>query len=131
MSYRTFFGLAKEPFAADLELDAILTTAELLGVQERLEYAVRLGAIALVTGEVGARKINGAAMELRTASSLTIQDPLDYRFSRIYPGNLPPIAGRTRHQYRVFITGGTYPLDQGTNQKPGHHQKTAAGHDNR
>lgn len=56
MSYRTFFGLAKEPFAADLELDAILTTAELLGVQERLGYAVRLGAIALVTGEVGAGK---------------------------------------------------------------------------
>ena len=56
MSYRTFFGLAKEPFAADLELDAIMTTAELLGVQERLEYAVRLGAIALVTGEVGAGK---------------------------------------------------------------------------
>ena len=56
MSYRTFFGLAKEPFAADLEIDAILTTAELLGVQERLEYAVRLGAIALVTGKVGAGK---------------------------------------------------------------------------
>ena len=56
MSYRTFFGLAKEPFAANLDLDAILITTELLGVQERLEYAMRLGAIALVTGEVGAGK---------------------------------------------------------------------------
>jgi general secretion pathway protein A len=56
MSYRTFFGLTKEPFTADLDLDAILTTTELLGVHERLEYGVRLGAIALVTGEVGAGK---------------------------------------------------------------------------
>jgi type II secretory pathway predicted ATPase ExeA len=56
MSYRTFFGLAGEPFRADLDLDAILRTDDLLAVHERLRYTVRLGAIALVTGEVGAGK---------------------------------------------------------------------------
>ena len=56
MSYRTFFGLAGEPFRADLDLDAILQTDDLLSVHERLQYTVRLGAIALVTGEVGAGK---------------------------------------------------------------------------
>lgn len=56
MSYRSFFGLAKEPFSAELDLDSILTTTELLGVHQRLEYGVRLGAIVLVTGEVGAGK---------------------------------------------------------------------------
>ena len=56
MSYRAFFGLAGEPFRADLDLDAILQTDDLLSVHERLQYTVRLGAIALVTGEVGAGK---------------------------------------------------------------------------
>lgn len=56
MAYRAFFGLAREPFGADLELKAIMQTDDLLGVQERFLYAVRLGAIALVTGEVGAGK---------------------------------------------------------------------------
>jgi general secretion pathway protein A len=56
MSYRAFFGLAKEPFIADLPLDSVLTTPELLGVQQRLDYTLRLGAICLVTGEVGAGK---------------------------------------------------------------------------
>lgn len=56
MTYRAFFGLTKEPFTADLALDAILQTEDLLAVNERLNYTVRLGAIGLVTGEVGAGK---------------------------------------------------------------------------
>jgi len=56
MTYRAFFGLSKEPFSADLDLDAILKTDDLLAVNERLHYTVRLGAIGLVTGEVGAGK---------------------------------------------------------------------------
>jgi general secretion pathway protein A len=56
MTYRAFFGLAREPFTADLDLDAILQTEDLLAVHERIQYTVRLGAIALVTGEVGAGK---------------------------------------------------------------------------
>jgi general secretion pathway protein A len=56
MSYRTFFGLSAEPFRADLALEQVLTTPELLGVQQRLDYVLRLGAIMLVTGEVGAGK---------------------------------------------------------------------------
>ncbi|MDX9897062.1 MAG: AAA family ATPase [Desulfofustis sp.] len=56
MSYRAFFGLAKEPFTADLPLESVLTTPELLGVQQRLDYTLRLGALCLVTGEVGAGK---------------------------------------------------------------------------
>ena len=56
MNYRAFFGLAKDPFAADLALDAILKTKDLASVHERIVYTVGLGAIALVTGEVGAGK---------------------------------------------------------------------------
>ncbi len=56
MSYRLFFGLTREPFRADLELDEILQTNDLLAVNQRLEYVMRTGAIGLVTGEVGAGK---------------------------------------------------------------------------
>lgn len=56
MSYQTFFGLKGQPFAADLPLEAILQTEDLLEVQQRILYTIELGAIALVTGEVGAGK---------------------------------------------------------------------------
>jgi len=56
MSYRPFFGFTKEPFAADLDMDGILQTEGLLAVSQRVEYVIRIGAIGLVTGEVGAGK---------------------------------------------------------------------------
>ena len=56
MSYRAFFGFRREPFTPDIELDNILQTSELLAVNQRVEYVIRLGGIGLVTGEVGAGK---------------------------------------------------------------------------
>jgi len=56
MSYRMFFGLSAEPFTANLELNDILQTEALLAVSQRVEYVMRIGAIGLVTGEVGAGK---------------------------------------------------------------------------
>ncbi len=55
-NYRTFFELEREPFASDIELDNILQTPALKGVQDRVQYALRLGAMALVTGEIGSGK---------------------------------------------------------------------------
>jgi len=51
--YRAFFGLTKEPFATDIGGDDILETPELLNVKVRFEYVTRLGAVGVVTGEVG------------------------------------------------------------------------------
>lgn len=56
MSYRAFFGLKKQPFAADLDHEQILETPDLLAAADRLAYATGLGAIALVTGDVGSGK---------------------------------------------------------------------------
>ena len=56
MSYRPFFGLTREPFTPDIELDAILQTPELLAVNERVGYVIRIGGIGLLTGEVGSGK---------------------------------------------------------------------------
>jgi len=55
-TYRAFFGLQMEPFRADIVLSEIMETHDLLAVHERFDYAVRLGAIALVTGEIGSGK---------------------------------------------------------------------------
>jgi type II secretory pathway predicted ATPase ExeA len=54
--YRAFFGFAKEPFATDLDCGRILKTPELLEVKVRFDYVTRLGAVGIVTGEVGSGK---------------------------------------------------------------------------
>ncbi|MFC1835518.1 AAA family ATPase, partial [Thermodesulfobacteriota bacterium] len=55
-NYRTFFGMKKEAFAADLSTKEIFETDDIRSVQERFDYAVRLGSVALVTGEIGSGK---------------------------------------------------------------------------
>lgn len=56
VNYRTFFGFKKEPYGSDLDLGDILKTPELIAVQERFDYALRIGAMALVTGDIGSGK---------------------------------------------------------------------------
>ncbi len=63
--YRSFFGLHREPFSSELKIEEIITTPALEAVTERFDYVLRLGAIGLLTGEVGA----GKSTALRWASS--------------------------------------------------------------
>ena len=55
-NYRTFFGLNQEPFGTDIAMKDILKTDQLVDVKNRFDYVIRLGAIGLVTGEVGSGK---------------------------------------------------------------------------
>lgn len=55
-AYRPFFALQKEPFACDVAQKDILVTPAVSAVQDRIQYAMRLGAVALLTGEVGSGK---------------------------------------------------------------------------
>lgn len=71
--YRTFFGLTREPFPQDLKIDEILKTQDVLKVADRCDYAVRLGAMTLVTGEVG----SGKSTAIRWAASRF--HPSEYR----------------------------------------------------
>jgi len=73
--YLNFFGFTREPFGSELDLDQILQTAEVVAVAERFDYTLRLGAVALVTGEVGA----GKSTALRWA------------ISRLHPSEYRPI----------------------------------------
>jgi len=55
-NYRTFFGFNKEPFNAGIRVAEILKTPELIDIKDRFDYVLRLGAIGLITGEVGSGK---------------------------------------------------------------------------
>ena len=46
-NYRSFFGLKKEPFGADIAMKDILETDKIADVKTRLDYVIRLGAVAL------------------------------------------------------------------------------------
>ena len=61
--YMNFFGFTKEPFRSDISTKEILVTPSVKGISERIQYAIHLGAIALVTGEIG----NGKSTALRYA----------------------------------------------------------------
>ena len=63
--YRSFFGFKREPFGVDINVDDIFPTPALSHFSERFDYVLRLGAIGLLTGEVGA----GKSTALRFASS--------------------------------------------------------------
>jgi len=55
-TYRAFFGFETEPFPTDIDLRDILLTDDLKGVWNRFQFAVNIGAVALITGEVGSGK---------------------------------------------------------------------------
>lgn len=91
--YRAFFGLSREPFRSDLTLKEILKTPSLSAVQDRFDYTIRLGGIALVTGEVG----SGKSTALRfVAASL---HPSEYRTIAVTatPGSILEL-------YRLILT---------------------------
>ena len=62
---RHFFGFTREPFSADVRVDELYHTAALEGAKERFLYTVSLGAVSVITGDVG----SGKSTALRYASS--------------------------------------------------------------
>jgi len=55
-AYRSFFGLQKEPFGSNLPIEDILQTPALSEVNQRFEYILRIGAVGVLTGEIGSGK---------------------------------------------------------------------------
>jgi len=91
-NYRTFFGFNKEPFNADIGIAEILETPELTNVKDRFDYVLRLGAIGLVTGEVG----SGKSTALR------------YALDNLHPSVFRPLyitasSGSILEFYRQFV----------------------------
>lgn len=91
-AYRAFFGFAKEPFPVEVDLKDIYETQDLAGVADRFLYAVRLGAMALVTGEVG----SGKSTAIRFAAAKL--HPAEYRVF-----HLTASSGSILEFYRLFL----------------------------
>lgn len=62
---RHFFGFIRVPFPPDIRMDELYHTAALEGAKERFLYAVNLGAISVITCNVGSGKLTA----LRYASN--------------------------------------------------------------
>lgn len=71
--YKVFFGFRKEPFSQDIRVEDMMKSSGLMGIKERFLYAVELGAIAVITGDVG----SGKSSALRFASATL--HPSEYR----------------------------------------------------
>lgn len=56
MNIKNVFGFTREPFAQDIPPDQLYPAPGLQAAAERLQYAVSLASVALITGEVGAGK---------------------------------------------------------------------------
>ena len=55
-NYKSYFGFSSEPFAQDIPTDKLFPTPALKSTTDRCLYAIKLGAVCVVTGEVGAGK---------------------------------------------------------------------------
>ena len=54
--YLEYYGFKTEPFTSNIATKNLLKLPDMLGVKERLDYALNLGGIMLVSGEVGSGK---------------------------------------------------------------------------
>lgn len=65
MGYRSYFGFQREPFAQDLRVEDLYPLPGLKAATARFQYALTLGAVSIVTGDVG----SGKSTALRYAAS--------------------------------------------------------------
>ena len=59
------FGLTAEPFGQDMPVDKLFPLPGLKGFLERFDYALHIGAVSVLTGEVG----SGKSTSLRAAAA--------------------------------------------------------------
>ena len=91
-NYRTFFGFKKAPFAADIKASDILKTPELIDVEDRFGYVISLGAIGLITREVGSGKTTALRYVLERLH------PSEYRILYVTAS-----SGSMMEFYRQFV----------------------------
>ena len=56
MNYRNYFGFIKEPFSQQIKTEELYPLPGQQATVERLQYAVNLGAVCAITGEIGSGK---------------------------------------------------------------------------
>jgi len=65
-NYKLFFGFEKEPFGTDVCADDILITSQLKAANSRFAYTLDLGAVYLLTGDIGSGKSTAVRYLLNT-----------------------------------------------------------------
>lgn len=55
-NYRSFFGFKREPFSDDLEPASLLKLPGMIAAKERMDYALGIGGVMTLSGEVGSGK---------------------------------------------------------------------------
>jgi general secretion pathway protein A len=90
--YRAFFGMSREAFPQDVSIKDILETQDICHIRQRLDYVLGIGAIGLVTGEVG----SGKSTALR--SVLSKLHPSEYRI--VY---ITACSGSILEFYRLLL----------------------------
>jgi general secretion pathway protein A len=83
--YRSFFGLKRAPFTEDLEPNHLLKLPGLIAAKERMDYALSLGGVMTLSGDVG----SGKSTSIRWA--LSQYHPSQVRVVKIV-GNGGPIT---------------------------------------
>lgn len=92
-NYLKFWGLKCEPFPTDLPGEHIFKSRDLLAFGQRFEYVLRLGAMGLLTGEIGAGKSTA----------------LRYAVDKLHPSQFKPFyitaaSGSVLDFYRLILT---------------------------
>jgi type II secretory pathway predicted ATPase ExeA len=92
INYRAFFGMSREAFPQDPALKDILETQGICRIKERLDYVLAVGAVGLVTGEVG----SGKSTAMR------------YILSKLHPSayqiiSITACSGSILEFYRLFL----------------------------
>jgi type II secretory pathway predicted ATPase ExeA len=106
--YKLFFGFEKEPFRSDIQADEILQTQQLIAAKSRFEYSTGLGAVYLITGEIG----SGKSTTVRYL--LTGLHPSEYRviYVTATTGSMPlasrvvaksHFTGEDREEMKIYI----------------------------
>jgi len=99
--YKVFFGFKKDPFSQDIRVEDMMKSSSLMGVKERFLYTVNLGAIAVITGDVG----SGKSSALRFASSTL--HPSEYRvlYVTATSGTIIELYKQVCHSLNIDVKG--------------------------
>lgn len=92
--YRVYFGLKRDPFSKDIAARDLQPLPQTLGVKQRLDYALPLGGVMVVTGEVG----SGKSSALRYAASQL--HPSDVKVAHVVAN-----TGSVTELYRLISWG--------------------------
>ena len=79
--YKEYFGLTKEPFSNEIPEKNLLQLPSMVGVKDRIDYALKIGAAMVLTGDVGSGKtivaLCAAANTVKSGFQVAVMAPTE------------------------------------------------------